>query len=175
VRPFGKTRAAAEYAALHALADLTRARAAVVLRELAACETALAGGNGRPPAAASAALLRGLVIAVRDLAGPAWLEASADDPGRGRVRRDAGDREPAGPRRGRRDLLTGAVGAVQPGRRPQRGHRVRHARHAAAQRERPRTPHGGRGPPEVTRVPPDATSRRLALLRDHVMAATVRL
>jgi hypothetical protein len=80
VRPFGKTRAAAEYAALHALADLTRARAAVVLRELAACETALAGGNGRPPAAASAALLRGLVIAVRDLAGPAWLEASADDP-----------------------------------------------------------------------------------------------
>jgi hypothetical protein len=80
VRPFGKTRAAAEYAALHALADLTRVRAAVVLRELAACETALAGGNGRLPAAVSAALLRGLVIAVRELAGPAWLEASADDP-----------------------------------------------------------------------------------------------
>ena len=72
MRPFGKTRGAAQYAAVHALADLTRARAAVVLRELAACEAALAGGNGRPAAAACAALLRGLVIAVRDLAGPAW-------------------------------------------------------------------------------------------------------
>jgi hypothetical protein len=45
VRPFGKTRAAAEYAALHALADLTRVRAAVLLQELAACETALTDGN----------------------------------------------------------------------------------------------------------------------------------
>jgi hypothetical protein len=80
VRLFGKTRAAAEYAASHALADLTRVRAAVLLQELAACETALADGNGRQPAAVGAALLRSLVIAVRDLVGAAWLEASADDP-----------------------------------------------------------------------------------------------
>jgi hypothetical protein len=80
VRPFGKTRAAAEYAALHARTDLTRVRAAALLQELAACETALADGNGRQPAAVSAALLRSLVIAVRGLAGPAWLDASADDP-----------------------------------------------------------------------------------------------
>jgi hypothetical protein len=83
VRPFSKTRAAAEYAALHARADLVRVRAAALLQELAACEATLAGGNGRhgrQPAAAAAGLLRGLVIAVRDLAGPAWVEASADDP-----------------------------------------------------------------------------------------------
>jgi hypothetical protein len=80
VRPFGKTRAAAEYAALHARADLTRVRAAALLQELVACETALADGNGRQPAAVTAALLRGLAIAVRDLVGPAWLDASADDP-----------------------------------------------------------------------------------------------
>jgi hypothetical protein len=80
VRPFGKTRAAAEYAALHARADLTRVRAAALLRELAACETALADENGQQPAAVTAALLRSLVIAVRDLAGPAWVDASADDP-----------------------------------------------------------------------------------------------
>ena len=80
MRPFGKTRAAAEYAALHALADVTRVRAAVLLQELAACETALADGKGRQSAAVSAALLRSLVITVRDLAGPAWLDASAGDP-----------------------------------------------------------------------------------------------
>lgn len=80
MRPFGKTRAAAEYAALHARADLVRVRTAALLRELAACETALDGENGRQPGAVTAAPLRGLVIAVRDLVGPAWLEASADDP-----------------------------------------------------------------------------------------------
>ena len=80
MRPFGKTRAAAEYAALHARADLVRVRAAALLQELEASETALADGNGRERAAVSAALLRGLVIAVRDLAGPAWLDACADDP-----------------------------------------------------------------------------------------------
>jgi hypothetical protein len=79
VRPFGKARAAAEYAALRARADLVRLRAATLLQELAACETALAGGNGRQPAAVTAALLRGMVIAVRELAGPAWPDASADD------------------------------------------------------------------------------------------------
>ena len=80
MRPFAKTRAAAEYAALHARADLSRARAAAILQELVACETALADRNGRQPDAVSAGLLRTLVIAVRDLVGPAWLEASADDP-----------------------------------------------------------------------------------------------
>ena len=80
MRPFGKTRAAAGYAALHARADLVRVRAAALLQELAACEAALAGGNGRPPAAVTPGLLRGLVIAVGDLAGPAWLEASDGDP-----------------------------------------------------------------------------------------------
>jgi hypothetical protein len=80
VRPFGKTRAAAEYAALHARADLVRVRAAALLQELAACETAPAGGNGRERAAVNAALLRSLVIAVRDLASPSWLDACADDP-----------------------------------------------------------------------------------------------
>ena len=80
MRPFSKTRAAAEYAASHALSDLTRVRAAAFLQELAACETALADGNGRQPAVVSAALLRSLMIAVRDLVGPAWLGASADDP-----------------------------------------------------------------------------------------------
>jgi hypothetical protein len=80
MRPFGKTRAAAEYAALHARADPVRVRAAALLQELAACETAPAGGNGRERAEVSAALLRGMVIAVRDLVGPAWLDACADDP-----------------------------------------------------------------------------------------------
>jgi hypothetical protein len=80
MRPFGKTRAAAEYAALHARADPVRVRAAGLLQELAACETAPAGGNGRERAEVSAALLRGMVIAVRDLVGPAWLDACADDP-----------------------------------------------------------------------------------------------
>lgn len=80
MRLFGKTRAATEYAALHARADLTRVRAAALLQELTACEMALVDGNGRHPAEVSAALLRSLVIAVRDLARPAWLDASADDP-----------------------------------------------------------------------------------------------
>ena len=41
--------------------------------------SALAGGDGRL-SVAIAGLLRGLVLATRDLAGPAWLEASGDDP-----------------------------------------------------------------------------------------------
>jgi hypothetical protein len=75
---FPKTRAAAGYVASHAPGDLARTRAAVVLRRLRACEAALADGNGEIPVLA-AHLLRGLVLAVRDLAGPAWLEASGDD------------------------------------------------------------------------------------------------
>lgn len=80
MRPFGKTRAAAGYAARHAGAEVTRTRAAGLLRELTAYETALADGDGRQPAAVSAALLRSVVISVRDLAGAGWLEAMADDP-----------------------------------------------------------------------------------------------
>lgn len=76
---FAKTRAAAEYAARHCRTELTRTRAAVLLQRLSACEAALAGGNGQLPVTA-AGLLRSLALAVGDLAGPAWLEASGDDP-----------------------------------------------------------------------------------------------
>jgi hypothetical protein len=76
---FGKTRAAAEYAAQHARSDLARTSAAVLLTQVEACETAMAGGEGQPPVAV-AGLLRDLVRATRDVAGPAWLAASGDDP-----------------------------------------------------------------------------------------------
>ena len=72
------TRAATEYAARHARSELARTRAAVLLARLGVCEAAITGGDGQPPVLAG--LLRGLVLAVRDLAGPAWLEASGDDP-----------------------------------------------------------------------------------------------
>jgi hypothetical protein len=45
---------------------------------LSACEAAIAAASGQPPAVAG--LLRGLVLAARDLAGPTWLAASGDDP-----------------------------------------------------------------------------------------------
>ena len=76
---FAKTRAAAGYAARHSRAELTRCHAAGLLARLGVCEAATADGNGQPPVIA-AGLLRSLVLAVRDLAGPAWLEASGDDP-----------------------------------------------------------------------------------------------
>jgi hypothetical protein len=76
---FPKTRAAAEYAARHSRAELTRARATILLARLDACEDLLRGGDGDMPAALRG-LLRDLVLAVRDLAGPAWLDASGDDP-----------------------------------------------------------------------------------------------
>jgi hypothetical protein len=38
----------------------------------------MASASGQPPAVAG--LFRGLVLAARDLAGPAWLAASGDDP-----------------------------------------------------------------------------------------------
>lgn len=79
MRPFSKTRAAAEYVARRAHAGLTRVRTAALLDELAAYE-AVADQNGQLEVPARAGLLRSLVIAVRDLAGPGWLEASADDP-----------------------------------------------------------------------------------------------
>jgi hypothetical protein len=74
---FPKIRAAARYAARHARGELARARAAVVLARLGACEGIPAGGE---VPAVFHGLLRDLVLAVRDLAGPAWLEASGDDP-----------------------------------------------------------------------------------------------
>lgn len=74
-----KTRAAAQYAARHAANDLTRHRAAVLLKRLGVAEAALAGTGGRLPVTV-AGLLRALVLAVRDLAGKTWLAASGDDP-----------------------------------------------------------------------------------------------
>lgn len=76
---FAKTRAAAQYAARHAASDLTRHRAAVLLKRLNVCEAALAGTNGQLPVT-TAGLLRTLMLAVRDLAGTTWLDASGDDP-----------------------------------------------------------------------------------------------
>ncbi len=76
---FPKTRAAAGYAASRERSDLARGRAAVLLRRLRACETALDTAGAQVPPAASGPL-RDLVLAARDLAGPAWLAASADDP-----------------------------------------------------------------------------------------------
>lgn len=76
---FGKTRAAAQYAARHARAELTRVRATALLEQLTAWETATDGNDGRQ-AVADPGLLRSLVIAVRDLAGAGWLDAMADDP-----------------------------------------------------------------------------------------------
>jgi hypothetical protein len=76
---FPKTWAAAGYAASRKRSTTARGRAAVLVRRLRACEMALdAAGGHIPPAAAGP--LRELVLAARDLAGPAWLAASADDP-----------------------------------------------------------------------------------------------
>lgn len=74
---FAKTRAAASYAAQHG-PEAARA-AAALLQETAACRDALDGEPGQPPVA-TAGLLRTLVLAARDLAGPAWLAANSDDP-----------------------------------------------------------------------------------------------
>ena len=74
---FPKTRAAARYAARHARSELARARAAVLLTRLGACADIPAGGD---VPAAFHGVLRDLVLAARDLAGPAWLAAASDDP-----------------------------------------------------------------------------------------------
>ena len=74
---FPKTRAAARYAARHARSELARARAAVLLTRLGACADIPAGGE---VPAVFHGLLRDLVLAARDLAGPAWLAAAGDDP-----------------------------------------------------------------------------------------------
>jgi hypothetical protein len=76
---FPKTRAAAGYAASRERSFLARGRAAVLLRRLQACDMALDAAGGHTPPAASGAL-RDLALAARDLAGPAWLAATADDP-----------------------------------------------------------------------------------------------
>jgi len=80
VSAFPETRAAAGYAAAHGRGDPAGHRATVLLRRLRACEAALAGADGQMTAAVHG-LLRGLVQAARDLAGPAWLAAHSDDPG----------------------------------------------------------------------------------------------
>jgi hypothetical protein len=79
VSVFPKTRAAAGYIAGTGPGELARARATILLARLGACEDLLPGGEGDVPAALHG-LLRDLVLAVRDLAGPAWLDASGDDP-----------------------------------------------------------------------------------------------
>ena len=75
---FPKTRAAAGYIAAAGPGELARARAAILLTRLDACDDILPGGGGMP--AALHGLLHDLMLAVRDLAGPAWLDASSDDP-----------------------------------------------------------------------------------------------
>ena len=76
---FPKTRAAAGYIAGTGPGELARTRAAILLARLGACEDILSGGEGDVPAGLRG-LLRDLVLAVRDLAGPAWLDARSDDP-----------------------------------------------------------------------------------------------
>lgn len=76
---FPKTQAAAGYAASQERSILACGRAAVLVRRLRACEAALDAAGGYLWPAASGPL-RDLVLAARDLAGPAWLAASADDP-----------------------------------------------------------------------------------------------
>jgi len=74
---FPQTRAGAGYIARHARGELARGRAAVLLTALDACEDAPAGGD---VPAVFHGVLRDLVLAARDLAGPAWLAATSDDP-----------------------------------------------------------------------------------------------
>jgi hypothetical protein len=76
---FPKTRAAAGYIASTGPGELARARATILLARLSACEDILPGGEGEVPAALPG-LLRDLVLAVRHLVGPAWLDANGDDP-----------------------------------------------------------------------------------------------
>ena len=76
---FPKTRAAAGYIAGAGPGELARARATILLARLGACDDILPGGESDVPAAVYG-LLRDLVLAVRHLAGPAWLDASGDDP-----------------------------------------------------------------------------------------------
>ena len=71
-----QTRAAVGHLARYAPAALTRSRALLLQEKLTACGSPLPNAAGPSPG-----LLRQVVMAVRDLAGPAWLHAHADDPG----------------------------------------------------------------------------------------------
>ena len=75
---FAKTRAAASYAAQHG-PQAARGAAAWLLKQAAACQDALDGEPGQPPAV-TAGLLHALVLAAGELTGPAWLAANEDDP-----------------------------------------------------------------------------------------------
>ena len=71
-----QTRAAVGYLARHAPTTLTRSRALLLQEKLTACGSPLS--NTATP---SPGLLRQVVIALRDLVGPAWLHARDGDPG----------------------------------------------------------------------------------------------
>jgi hypothetical protein len=74
---FPKTCAAARYAAQHSRSELARARAAVLLTKLGACEDIPADGD--VPAVVHG-LLRDVVLAAHDLVGPAWFATVRGDP-----------------------------------------------------------------------------------------------
>lgn len=76
---FPKTLAAAGYAADQGRGVVASGRGALLIRRLRACETILDQANGEILPETSG-LLRDLVLATRDLVGPAWLNVSADDP-----------------------------------------------------------------------------------------------
>jgi hypothetical protein len=76
---FLKSLVAAAYICRHTRSDLARSRALGLQEMLGICEAALAGQDG-DPAAPAQAMVGELVLAVRDLAGRAWLAAHAGDP-----------------------------------------------------------------------------------------------
>ena len=76
---FPKTRAAAGYIAGTGPGELARARATILLARLGASDDILPSGQDDVPGAHHG-LPRDLVLAVRDLAGAAWLDANGDDP-----------------------------------------------------------------------------------------------
>src|SRR6516225_10557889 len=120
---FPQTRAAAGYIARHARGELARGRAAVLLTRLDACEHAPAGGD---VPAVFHGVLRDLVLAARDLAGPAWLAAASHDPDIAAFTALQATPVPAFPGRTRRDHLPGAAGPLRPARpRPRRRLRPR--------------------------------------------------
>jgi hypothetical protein len=79
VSAFAKIRAATEYAAQHGRSGLTQPGAVLLLKRLDVCEAVLADRGGQLPVMV-AGLLRGVVLAARELAGPTRLEANGEDP-----------------------------------------------------------------------------------------------
>jgi hypothetical protein len=69
MRAFSRTRTVLRHITQHAPSHLTRSRALLLDHQLTTCTT--------PP---SPGMLRQIVVAIRQLAGPAWLEANADSP-----------------------------------------------------------------------------------------------